>query len=367
MIFLLLASIIIIITATITLISAQTTETCSISVSKVSSSNVFPLNIINDVIKKHNDARRAVLATSMPLVVWNDDLSLNVLNYLKTCPSFTNYHSDQNQWRRDKFGFSYIGENLGYGDGTGTAEDFLMFVDMWVEERTDWTYEAAPCQKNEACGKCVAGKLCGHYTQVVWEPSTHVGCAFYTGCADSAYRIGCHYGVGGNLWNEAPYTQATCKPSCSATVPAATATLAQTCTGCTTAGSSCSGTPSGAPSGTSPAPGAAIGADGKSGGPAGSGGGAAAGNSTTGSGGGLSGGAVTGIVIGVLIFVALVAVAGFFLWRKHTSSVSRVSDDTENDGGASRHTLQQKFENADPELEAELLGAANHRAGKNIL
>lgn len=47
-------------------------------------------------------------------------------------------------------------------------------VDSWAEEHSDY---------NHFTGECVEGRMCGHYTQVVWEDTTRVGCAI-TECED---------------------------------------------------------------------------------------------------------------------------------------------------------------------------------------
>jgi pathogenesis-related protein 1 len=332
----------------------QQQATCSITVAKASSSNSLPVATINEVLKMHNDARRAVNSKSMPLMTWNDDLALNQLNFFKQCGA-GNSHSDQNTWRINKFGFSYIGENLGYTSQAGAqASDVAMFVQMWIDEKSGWTYEAAPCSKQAPCGVCGAGKVCGHYTQVVWEGSTQVGCALYTGCGDS--RVGCMYGGGGNMWNEAPYVATSCQPACTAAVPAATATLSQSCTGCTTAAVTCASAstpvpPGGSPSGSSGGP-ASPGAGGNNSG-SGSGGGAAGGGD--GSGGGMGGGAIAGIVIGIVVGVALIGAVAFFVLRSRNKGITRSADD--GDENSTTTTMQNKFENAGS-LEAELLQTA---------
>jgi pathogenesis-related protein 1 len=55
---------------------------------------------------------------------------------------------------------------------------------------------------------CDTGKVCGHYTQVVWERSREVGCAvsrYVTGQHKDWYIIVCKYQEPGNYLNETPY------------------------------------------------------------------------------------------------------------------------------------------------------------------
>ncbi len=53
---------------------------------------------------------------------------------------------------------------------------------------------------------CDSGRVCGHYTQVVWRNTTKVGCAVYT-CAGLQYgaTVVCNYGPGGNTSGRRPY------------------------------------------------------------------------------------------------------------------------------------------------------------------
>jgi pathogenesis-related protein 1 len=58
------------------------------------------------------------------------------------------------------------GENLFWVGGSDwTASDA---VGAWVGERPNYDYNR---------NSCAAGKVCGHYTQVVWSKSTAIGCA----------------------------------------------------------------------------------------------------------------------------------------------------------------------------------------------
>ncbi|XP_008222550.1 PREDICTED: basic form of pathogenesis-related protein 1-like [Prunus mume] len=56
------------------------------------------------------------------------------------------------------------GENLAEGYGEMTGGQAMKF---WVTEKPNYDYASNTC----------VGDVCGHYTQVVWRNSTHVGCA----------------------------------------------------------------------------------------------------------------------------------------------------------------------------------------------
>ncbi|KMZ73295.1 Cysteine-rich secretory protein [Zostera marina] len=85
------------------------------------------------------------------------------------------------------------GENLFWGMGKEfTAVDA---VKAWVDEKQWYHYEDNSCD---------SGKMCGHYTQVVWSNSVELGCARVQ-CANGAYFITCNYNPPGNYVNQKPY------------------------------------------------------------------------------------------------------------------------------------------------------------------
>lgn len=69
-------------------------------------------------------------------------------------------------------------------------------VDAWGSEVKDYDY---------AHNTCMQGKMCGHYTQVVWKHTSRVGCAFAV-CEDSKEQVWvCQYQTPGNWVGEKPY------------------------------------------------------------------------------------------------------------------------------------------------------------------
>lgn len=85
------------------------------------------------------------------------------------------------------------GENLAKGTGSfsGTAA-----VNLWVAEKADYTY---------ATNTCAAGKVCGHYTQVVWKNSVRLGCARVLCNNGLWWFITCSYDPPGNYIGQKPY------------------------------------------------------------------------------------------------------------------------------------------------------------------
>ncbi|KAK1268597.1 hypothetical protein QJS04_geneDACA022104 [Acorus gramineus] len=85
------------------------------------------------------------------------------------------------------------GENLFWGKGREfNAADA---VNLWVAEQSFYNYSS---------NTCAGGKVCGHYTQVVWRKSVRLGCARVK-CVDGAVFITCNYSPPGNYVGQRPY------------------------------------------------------------------------------------------------------------------------------------------------------------------
>jgi len=85
-----------------------------------------------------------------------------------------------------------FGENLFKGTiGFYNAKDV---VDAWAGEKAHYNYS-----KN----KCKSGKVCGHYTQIVWKTTQKVGCAKIQ--CDGFDVWVCNYDPPGNWVGEKPY------------------------------------------------------------------------------------------------------------------------------------------------------------------
>lgn len=69
-------------------------------------------------------------------------------------------------------------------------------VDSWGSEKLDYNY---------AKNSCKPGKMCGHYTQMVWKDTNKVGCAMAV-CEDSKDQVWvCQYQPAGNWVGRKPY------------------------------------------------------------------------------------------------------------------------------------------------------------------
>ncbi|CAN0920980.1 Pathogenesis-related protein 1 [Linum grandiflorum] len=136
-----------------------------------------------DYLDAHNQARAMV---GVGPVTWNDPLVSYAQDYAnqRAAGDCVLVHSH-----------GPYGENL--AGGSGGALSGKDSVAMWVSEKVDYDYNT---------NTCAPGKVCGHYTQVVWRSSTNIGCAkaACSGDPQSSFVI-CSYSPPGNYVGEKPY------------------------------------------------------------------------------------------------------------------------------------------------------------------
>lgn len=95
----------------------------------------------------------------------------------------------------------YYGENIAkfWGDRVRSGADA---VALWIKEEQFYDYKTNSCEE---------GKVCGHYTQVVWRDTKKLGCAVYwcpTEAKDRFKKVGvfvCQYSPAGNYIGRKPY------------------------------------------------------------------------------------------------------------------------------------------------------------------
>lgn len=68
-------------------------------------------------------------------------------------------------------------------------------VGAWGSERDDY---------DSGSHRCTPGKVCGHYTQMVWKESREIGCAMAQ-CPDLSQVWVCRYSPAGNIVGRPPY------------------------------------------------------------------------------------------------------------------------------------------------------------------
>ncbi|KAL3517296.1 hypothetical protein ACH5RR_024198 [Cinchona calisaya] len=86
------------------------------------------------------------------------------------------------------------GENIFWGGGNQwTATDA---VRLWVREHKYYS---------RATMGCMPGKMCGHYTQIIWRDSVRLGCARVQ-CMDGDTFAICNYDPPGNYIGDDPFS-----------------------------------------------------------------------------------------------------------------------------------------------------------------
>ena len=102
-------------------------------------------------------------------------------------------HANQSQYGENVFWASATR----WSDGSREVQDISakLVVDDLASELLDYNYET---------NSCAPGKMCGHYTQIVWRDTEEVGCAKAI-CDDKSQVWVCRYSPHGNIVGEKPY------------------------------------------------------------------------------------------------------------------------------------------------------------------
>ena len=157
----------------------------------------WQLNRTYDFSRQNRPANR------LPLLSVSDSLRSSVENYVAQC-------------KFDHSGLPNRGENIFVA--TGSSWTIQNAVNSWADEARYLSYPAGA-----ETVSCQAGKVCGHYTQMIWQNTTQVGCAskfcptvtqngapMFNGKAAELFI--CHYSPPGNFVSSsggpilAPYT-----------------------------------------------------------------------------------------------------------------------------------------------------------------
>ncbi len=138
-------------------------------------------SIMKGITLAHNDYRKALGISDL---VWDEKVALYAqdwANQLKK-QNCSPYHRNPNKY----------GENIAWASGKNLSTEEV--VKMWYDEVQNYDYKTNSCKK---------GKVCGHYTQVVWRNSKRLGCGMAS-CGISQVWV-CNYDPPGNYIGEKPY------------------------------------------------------------------------------------------------------------------------------------------------------------------
>ncbi len=132
-----------------------------------------------EMLQAHNQWRQTV---GVPPLTWSDDLAEYAQEWANKLASenFQMYHRPNNPY----------GENLTWASHQQLTPSQV--VDMWGAEVAQYDYASNQCSG-----------VCGHYTQVVWQKTTQVGCAFVRSHPQEIWV--CNYNPPGNYRGQKPY------------------------------------------------------------------------------------------------------------------------------------------------------------------
>jgi Cysteine-rich secretory protein family len=142
------------------------------------------------MLTRHNGER---LSVGVKPLAWDNKLAAAAAawaRHLVTTGQFEHSPDDDNATPQ--------GENLWMG--TARAYSFEDMVDGWIEERQYYRPGLFPKVTTTRNWSDV-----GHYTQLIWHNTTHVGCALATGGGNDV--LVCRYSPAGNWDGESPTGQ----------------------------------------------------------------------------------------------------------------------------------------------------------------
>lgn len=154
----------------------------------------------NAILTVHNRARTGVrpAASNMQRMVWSNELAQIAQSYANRC-TFAHNSARSSASRT----FSYVGENLAATNNP--QPNYPSLVTSWENEDSNYNFDS---------NSCAAGRVCGHFTQMVWSSSNAVGCGAtrcnrltHTGFTRPSTILVCNYGPGGNYRGVKPYTR----------------------------------------------------------------------------------------------------------------------------------------------------------------
>lgn len=146
--------------------------------------------ITNIALEKHNELRQLHFNSSN--LIYSLKLEQDAQNY-------ANYLANNGTFIHDKNNRSNMyGENLYRFSGT-SKPNLNLIIQSWYDEEKYY---------NHTTKTCIAGKVCGHYTQIIWKNSKLLGCAsaqYTKGSFKGGYVTLCKYYPYGNIIGKNPY------------------------------------------------------------------------------------------------------------------------------------------------------------------
>jgi len=164
-----------------------------------------------DMLEAHNVVRERAGISALK---WSDGLAeMAQARVLKLANEGCYIQHSGYGARSYEHGFEYIGENL--YKVINMKPTGVDIVDAWYAELEDYSFGqvGTQCVKAKCAGRASPPCTLGHFTQVMWGKSSHVGCG-RAECPNQAKRTFisvCNYGEGGNIGGQYPFTNVQAK------------------------------------------------------------------------------------------------------------------------------------------------------------
>lgn len=140
-------------------------------------------NRLLQFVDLHNQERASLELNALQ---WSDDLA-------KQAQQWANAMAFKDEASHSGSG---QGENIWYGDNnSATIEDMF---NLWLDEK-QYFIASAPVPDN--CTQ--TWDKCGHYSQIVWSTTTHIGCA--AAASQTSDYVVCRYEPPGNIQGQKAY------------------------------------------------------------------------------------------------------------------------------------------------------------------
>ena len=99
-----------------------------------------------------------------------------------------------------------LGENIAWGWPMDLPDVLTQYVNEgWVGEKQNYHYDRDNGFGYSQPPGCDQGKVCGHFTQVIWKGTQYVGCGLAVTAASQEAWMVCNYHPAGNIPRQKPY------------------------------------------------------------------------------------------------------------------------------------------------------------------
>lgn len=146
-----------------------------------------------EILSAHNKLRDKL---HLPRLEWSNELADIAKDWVYALQE--NYECRMVHSRMPDLGENlYWGSSVRYPYGRREIQNVRPFdvINAWAEERHYYNHNR---------NRCAYGKVCGHYTQLIWRDTTKVGCANII-CPDKSQVWSCNYNPPGNYVGQRPY------------------------------------------------------------------------------------------------------------------------------------------------------------------